>query len=394
MTEPTPKLQRRADALLQDFPLPEPDFEALAEAIQTRVAGSVGASRDDLLDVPDLAAVPGEPSPESVRGAPPQSSFAEMARKSVQKSKSDSAEDAKELLAATAQSRRPNAAMVERVRAAGRAPASATPVPATEALIESAPRTSGVMARSSIEKTRSERGLWIGLAGGALALAAGVALLVGSADSPAPATAALLAAEKTARDQTPSAAEAQPAAERELAADSGGALSPEALAAAPVGKAPATPGKLASGGLSAARGAAALSPAPGALSANPNAVVLAEDPEQTPGDSAPAKPAPAAPADEPKLRPAQGGDDASVVTTPSAGAVSAALGSVRGGAQACLAGQTEPVTAVVTFASNGSVARVSAGGPAGACIQAALSKARIQPFARDSFSASTTIRPP
>ena len=37
---------------------------------------------------------------------------------------------------------------------------------------------------------------------------------------------------------------------------------------------------------------------------------------------------------------------------------------------------------------------VGATGPAAACIQAALSKARIQPFAKESFTANTTIRPP
>jgi hypothetical protein len=40
------------------------------------------------------------------------------------------------------------------------------------------------------------------------------------------------------------------------------------------------------------------------------------------------------------------------------------------------------------------VLRVSASGPSAACIQAALSKAHIAPFAKDSFSATTTIRPP
>jgi hypothetical protein len=52
------------------------------------------------------------------------------------------------------------------------------------------------------------------------------------------------------------------------------------------------------------------------------------------------------------------------------------------------------VTATVTFASDGRVLRVSASGPSGACIQGALSKAHIAPFAKESFSATTTIRPP
>ena len=93
------------------------------------------------------------------------------------------------------------------------------------------------------------------------------------------------------------------------------------------------------------------------------------------------------------MKPAQG-NSGSVPLTPSAGAVSTALGAVRGGAQACLAGQTNPVSATITFAPDGHVLRVSAGGPAAACIQAALSKAHVAPFARESFSATTTIRPP
>jgi AcrR family transcriptional regulator len=47
-----------------------------------------------------------------------------------------------------------------------------------------------------------------------------------------------------------------------------------------------------------------------------------------------------------------------------------------------------------TFASAGHGLRVSASGPSAAGIQAALSKAHIAPFAKESFSATTTIRPP
>jgi hypothetical protein len=122
-------------------------------------------------------------------------------------------------------------------------------------------------------------------------------------------------------------------------------------------------------------------------------VVLEEEAEQVPARASAGKAVAVLPADEPKLLPAHGGDT-NVPVTPSAGAVSAALGSVRGGAQACLAGQSAPVNAVVTFASNGSVTKVSASGPAATCIQAALAKARIQPFARETFSANTTVRPP
>jgi hypothetical protein len=124
--------------------------------------------------------------------------------------------------------------------------------------------------------------------------------------------------------------------------------------------------------------------------AKPEAFVLEDDPP--PAQAAPVEHKPEA-TPEPPLKPAEG-NSGSVPLNPSAGAVSTALSSVRGGAQACLAGQTDPVNAVVTFASDGHVLRVSASGPSAACIQAALSKAHIAPFAKESFSATTTIRPP
>jgi hypothetical protein len=119
-------------------------------------------------------------------------------------------------------------------------------------------------------------------------------------------------------------------------------------------------------------------------------VELADDPTPPQAVAVEKKPEPAA---EPQLRPAEG-NSGSVPLNPSAGAVSTALGSVRSSAQACLAGQTEAVSASVTFASDGHVLSVRASGPAAACIQAALSKAHIAPFAKESFTASTTVRPP
>jgi hypothetical protein len=71
---------------------------------------------------------------------------------------------------------------------------------------------------------------------------------------------------------------------------------------------------------------------------------------------------------------------------------------VLGGARACVAGQDAPSSATVTFGSDGRVQSVgvsgpAAGTPAEACIKAALSKARVQPFARPSFTVSTPVRP-
>ncbi|MCC6901635.1 MAG: hypothetical protein IT377_21870, partial [Polyangiaceae bacterium] len=76
----------------------------------------------------------------------------------------------------------------------------------------------------------------------------------------------------------------------------------------------------------------------------------------------------------------------------------AAIGSVMGSARACVAGPDEASRATLTFGSDGRVQSVAvsgkaAGTPAEACIKAALGKARVQPFARPSFSVGTTIRP-
>src|SRR5215207_8352047 len=101
MSEPTLKLPRGADQLLQSFPAGEPDFEALAKEIEARLATGVanaGVTFDNLLATPSLDAEAGEPATQSeVRpAAGPKSNFAEMARKSLQK-KEESAELTKEL---------------------------------------------------------------------------------------------------------------------------------------------------------------------------------------------------------------------------------------------------------------------------------------------------------
>ncbi len=389
MSEPTVKLPPAAEALLGDFPISEPDFEAQAQAIAARLSSaSSEAARSDLLKAPDLAPEPGEPSaPSSVRTAP-KSSFAEMARRSVRKKDDEAAQLAKETLAATAQHRRPNAELVARVRAAGRA--AATPLPVDS--VEETARPSGVVSRAEAPVAPSpaakrepvHRGTIIGIAGSFVALAACVALFLKTQapESPSPIAAVSAAHEPAPPTAVASAAAAPPSKPSDV-------LSPEALgqlaprAGAEVVRAPpkaaAAP---TAGGKSSAKASGAPQAAP--------PVELAE--EDQPKHATPS-PAVAKLEPEPALKPAEG-SSGSVPLTPSAGAVSTALGAVRSGAQACLAGQSEPVSATITFAADGRVLRVSAGGPAGACIQAALAKARIAPFARETFSASTTVRPP
>jgi hypothetical protein len=401
MSEPTLKLPRGADQLLQSFPAGEPDFEAQAKEIEARLATGVanaGVTFDQVLAAPSLDAEAGEPAaPSEVRAAPvPKSSFAEMARKSLQK-KDDSAE-LKELLAATAQSRRPNAEMVERVRAAGRAAAgvsaTGTPLPSSsrEPSVEEAARPSGVVARArptprATAPSANQRGTVIGIVGVAVGIAACVALFLETRSSESP-TSAALAAENAAQQPAPTPHAVGAAATATKPEE--GVVSPDSLAAAPQAVAVHEAAKASPKSAPAALGAPS-KPAAAASTRAPERVELADDPEPAPVAAADPKSAPAAP--EPPLKPAQGASG-DVPLTPSAGAVSTALSSVRAGAQACLAGQSDAVTAVVTFASDGHVLRVSASGPSGACIQAALSKAHIAPFARDSFSATTTIRPP
>lgn len=394
MTAPV-KLPPGAEELLQAFPAGEPDFEAQANAIEARLqAAPSAASSDELLAPPDLAAEPGEPAaPSRVRAAAaPKSNFAEMARKSLHQKTDDGAQLAKELLAATAQNRRPSAEMVERVKAAGKlAAASSTPLPAASA---EPLRPSGVIARAeraaptALPARTTSRGAIVGLAGAALALAAGFTLLTRSESSESATTAAL--AREMAAQASAAPALAKPSAVDIPVAKSDGVVTPEAFAAAPAPESAAARSGAALKPI-AAGGPVAASRAPAASAQRPaSAVVLEEEAEPVAAVEPQAKPAPTP---EPDLTPAQG-STGSVPLTPSAGAVSTALSSVRSSAQACLAGQNDAVSAVVTFAADGRVLRVSAGGPSGACIQAALSKARIQPFARDSFSAATTIRPP
>jgi hypothetical protein len=292
--------------------------------------------------------------------------------------------------------------MVERVRAAGRAPATTTPLPKTDTAPEDAQRTSGVVERSATAAPAAtapglNRGTLIGIAGGLLALAACVALFLKSGQ-PDNQTSAALAAQNAADAPAVAAPKSQPPAAAEHTNDGPAAVSPEALAATPQAaareevKGGAFKAAAPAGPVVGMAPAAKSVPATGAA-ARPEAVVLEEDAAPTPTPTKPGdrKAEPAAP--EPPLKPAEG-SSGGVPLNPSAGAVSTALGSVRGGAQACLAGQTDAVTATVTFAADGHVLRVNAGGPSAACIQAALSRAHITPFAKESFTATMVVRPP
>jgi hypothetical protein len=88
----------------------------------------------------------------------------------------------------------------------------------------------------------------------------------------------------------------------------------------------------------------------------------------------------------------------SVPLKPPLGAVQSALGVAGRAARGCLLAGDAVSHATVTFRSDGSVSDVAvsggaAGTPADSCIRAALSGARVPPFAEPSFAAPVTVRP-
>jgi hypothetical protein len=117
-------------------------------------------------------------------------------------------------------------------------------------------------------------------------------------------------------------------------------------------------------------------------------------------DAAPTAPQPAEEAArEQALEPAAGkAEDGLLPDKPSTGAVQAAIASVMNAARACVAGSTEATPVTVVFASNGAVKSVALSGnaantPAGKCIQSALSRAKVAPFAQNAFSVGVSVRP-
>lgn len=83
---------------------------------------------------------------------------------------------------------------------------------------------------------------------------------------------------------------------------------------------------------------------------------------------------------------------------PSQGAAQSAVGSVIGGAKACVAGADDVSRANVTFGSNGSVSSVSVTGWAAAhgktaCVTSALKGAKVGPFSRPTYVIPVTLRP-
>jgi hypothetical protein len=91
-------------------------------------------------------------------------------------------------------------------------------------------------------------------------------------------------------------------------------------------------------------------------------------------------------------------DPGSVPQKPSAGAIAGGVSAAMSQARSCI-GLDDPISrAAVTFDSSGAVKDVvvsgyAAGKPAEACIKAALSKAKVPPFAQPIYTQTFTVRP-
>ncbi len=271
-------------------------------------------------------------------------------------------------------------------------PAEATIQVAPSILAERAERTVPPVRRS---RSFDTRGPWIGVAVAAVGLAAGFALYVSGqrktqivqlpaaevAMAPAPSALVARTTQTVGPGAPPVTPDMLPSEHLAQATPEPVAVSPEALGA--VG----APAKA-----SSAAERSTSTPASGGA-AKPEKVVLEEEhPTKTP--ASPTKPASPA-----GMRPAEFNANGGVSDRPSTGAAQAAVGAVLGAARSCIAGQQQGSSATIQFGSSGEVTGVSVGGPAqgtpaAACIQGALGKARVQPFAAPSFSLAVTVRPP
>jgi hypothetical protein len=373
------------EAVLGGFPFPERDWEQDAAAVEAKLSASQLGSTDAALLAAPLPSEPGEPTAAPSATATPLThsgirtqGLAEMARRSVENKQAAEREMARASLALAAQQR---PALPPVPPSTANAPRPVAAVPMTS---ESAPQSAS--APSPWPK--------LATAAGAIALAAGVLFWLRQPATPAPLISTVLPTATATSEAKPSNVDAPGATPSAVAQLTPSGIDPNSLP----GESAAKPAETAREKPSAA---AARTPTTGATSSGPSAekIVLEDEPEKAPAAAAAPieKPVEKALPPDPALRPADSTGGA-VPTKPSTGAVQAALGTVMSGARHCVAGEDAASSAVVVFSSDGHVQSVSVSGPAagqpsGACIQAQLSRARVQPFAAASFSVSATVRP-
>jgi hypothetical protein len=380
MTEEDSKLVERAEKLVAELPLKEPDWETLANRVE-KESLLPPATDESLFVAPLLEAEPGE-------------SLAAESPAVVAAVATPPAEPAREASAAKAEEAAPPA----------REPVSLADLArATVAKRDSAESAS--IARASLDIASQQRGqvgpvgVWIGVGIAAIGLAAGFGLYLTAereketiivagapAQAPAPQAQAPVGA-GPAEPPSPAGAKGGDAVEgpRGVSLDAlereGAAPGGPAPAAAP---APAPGAKLAAGAGATGTGV------------KPERVVLEEDRGR---EAAPQAAVTQRPVGGAVLKPAELGRDSGSADRPSAGAAQAAVGAVLGAARSCIAGHPKPSSATIVFGSSGEVSQVSVGGEAAGtaaagCIESALKKARVQPFAAPTFSLAVTVRPP
>ena len=366
-SRPAPvRLPTEAEQLLEGWPASERDadfWEQLAQSVEARLSLTpIGSTPDTMLaaplpatdeDAPPVAPPRAESTPVSSIG-----SFTELARARVAEREQEAKRIAEAGLAVAAQVRR------------------RTPTPVAESPAPSLQPTPAP-APSTPEASRPGPSQPLGLhwVGGAVALLAAAALILLLVMRPSP---------------TPDAPVAvQPAAAKAPAPEAPANVPPAPVAAPPRVEQP-------SAGISPEQLPTA---EPLAMRSSPSTAKKARSVTAAPAPAP--EPAPAAPATDdlppnPKLKLA---DDEERPSRPSTGAVISAVGTVMGGARACVAGHEAPSRAALVFGgSDGRVQSVevtgpAAGTPAEACIKAALSGARVQPFAEDTFSIAVPVRP-
>jgi hypothetical protein len=418
------RLPEQAEALLDGWPAPSRsalEWEDLANATVSRIRETeVGSTGNDLL-APPLPKEEGEGelsanAPASAPEPMDEPGLLAIAKAAVSPSAEEDAKDIARAGLRAAEHSRQSHPPAPPTRAAGQG--RGTPSSAA-GLQGNMPRSSArpveavhaTQARSELPARAKREGDRVGpgviVAGGMLALAAGVALYIGinARRTEAEAVAVHESAAATAAPvaELPAASAASEDKPRALALDDLKPTEPEPArkesgkVVVPSATSPMTlalntdEARAAAGSTRSAPAKKAAAPDMGnAQAAAPQqqkagGLVLKETEENALSQNAAEQPAAA--------------EKQTVPNRPSVGAIQGAVGSVMAGARSCLAGQETGSKATVTFGSDGHVKSVAVAGPAAGtpaegCVRSALMGARVPAFSEPEYSASFTVRPP